>query len=60
MRPPRLQPPLVHAPKIAVSHSALRAPASVAAQGDLVVERGTELDCLFVRRYLFAVFAADC
>ncbi len=52
MRPPRSELPLVHAPKSAVSHSALRAPTVVAAQSDVVFERGTERGFLFVRRIL--------
>jgi hypothetical protein len=54
MRPPRSELPLVHAPKSAISDSALRAPASMAAQGDVVFERGTELGFLFVRSGILA------
>ena len=46
------EPPLVHAPKSAVS--AIRATASLAAQGDVVFERETELGFLFVRSGILA------
>ena len=48
------EPPLVHAPKGAVSHSAIRSTGSLAAQGDVVFERETELGFLFVRSGILA------
>ena len=44
----------VHAPKSAVSHSVIRAPASLAAKGDVVFERETGLRFLFVRSGMLA------
>jgi hypothetical protein len=41
--------------KRAVSDPAVRASASVAAQGDVVFERGTELGFLFVRSGILAL-----
>jgi len=54
MTPPCSEPPFVRAPQSSVSDSALRAPASVAAEGDVVVERGIELGFLFVRSGILA------